>query len=259
MHEKNFAPNFPDFHRSIGAELTAVKDRIRHLIRHWPTDGGFKESVLRYVLRRFLPETLCLGTGFVVTQNWASPQMDILIVSRDAPRLFSDGDLLIVSPDAVRWAVEVKTKITTRTLLRKTVLKLAEARATWSEVPGGARDQAGLFIYQAKQELAAAALYVLDEARAKFGIQVGSITVGPDVFIEAADGEFDGRPLNGWVATIDQGMSAAHFVHHMIQSHSCRGPLARSPDWRMTKSPDVTFKYLPHNDDPKERNSIETL
>jgi hypothetical protein len=259
MPQPSSAPNFPDFHRSIGAELSAVKDRVRQLIRHWPTDGTFKESVLRYVLRRFLPDSLSLGTGFVVTADWASPQMDILIVSRDHPRLFSDGDLLIVAPDAVRWAIEVKTRVTTRTLLRKTVMKLAEARANWSDTPGGGRNRASLFIYQAKQELVAPALYALDEARARYGLQVGSITLGTDIFIESVDGAIEGRELDGWVATIEPGMSAAHFVNYIIQPQFGRGDWTSRSAPQSSKLPAAVIKYLPFSDDVKHRNQVESF
>jgi len=259
MARQSSAPNFPDFHRSIGAELAAVKDRVRQLIRHWSTDGAFKESVLRYVLRRFLPDSLTLGTGFVVTADWSSPQIDILIVSKDYPRLFSDGDLLIVSPEAVRWAIEVKTKITTRPVLRKTIMKLAEARANWSEVAGGAQNRASIFIYQAVNELAAPALYALDEARAKFGLQVGSLALGTDVFIEAVDGEIEGRRVDGWAATVEPGMSAAHFVNHMMRPHSSRTDWTTNSPWRLSKLPGVSVKYLPFSEDAKQLNQVTTF
>jgi hypothetical protein len=62
-------PDFLAFHRSLCDELKAIKDRVRNLIQHWPTDGAFKESALRSVLRRHLPESVYIGTGFVVTTN----------------------------------------------------------------------------------------------------------------------------------------------------------------------------------------------
>jgi hypothetical protein len=38
--------DFFSYHRSLVAELDAVKHRIRTLIQHWPTDGAFKEAAL---------------------------------------------------------------------------------------------------------------------------------------------------------------------------------------------------------------------
>jgi hypothetical protein len=259
MVKQTSGPNFPDFYRTIGAELTAVKDRVRQLIRHWSTDGAFKESVLRYVLRRFLPEALTLGTGFVVTENRASPQMDILIVSRDHPRLFSDGDLLIVSPEAVRWAIEVKTMITRRPVLRRAIMKLAEARAQWSEEGCGGQNLASVFIYQSVNQLAVPAMRMLDEARATYGLQVGAVALGSDVFIEAVGGEIDGRPIDGWVAIEERGMAAAHFVNHMIRTHSGGSHWANVREWHGSQGPGVTLKYLPTSEDLRDPHPVETL
>jgi hypothetical protein len=107
-------PDFASYHRSVGDELFATKDRIRNLVRHWPTDGEHTEAALRSVLRRILPPSLVIGRGFVVGPDAASTQADILIVDGAKPTLFRDGDLLIVTPDAVRAVIEVKTRFSTR-------------------------------------------------------------------------------------------------------------------------------------------------
>jgi hypothetical protein len=63
-----------EYFRSITLELQALKNRVRHFIRdkHWLTDGEWKESVLRAVLRRHLPQSIGVGTGFVITQDGPS-------------------------------------------------------------------------------------------------------------------------------------------------------------------------------------------
>lgn len=102
-------PNYQAFHESMAAELDALKNRIRNLVTHWGEDGAHKEAVLRSVLRRHLPESVTIGTGFIVGDGVASTQIDILIVDKSKPTLFRDGDMLIVTPDAVRAVIEVKT------------------------------------------------------------------------------------------------------------------------------------------------------
>jgi hypothetical protein len=59
--------NFLEFRESIGDTLTIEKDRVRKLIgsKHWPTDGEHKESILRKVIRSFVPEIFHIGHGFV--------------------------------------------------------------------------------------------------------------------------------------------------------------------------------------------------
>ena len=53
-------------------------------------------------------------------------QLDILIYARSAPVLFRDGDLVFVTPDAVRGIIEVKSSVTVSTF-RAAVKKLANA------------------------------------------------------------------------------------------------------------------------------------
>ena len=114
-----------DFHRSIAAELDAVKNRVRSLVEHWGEDGAHKEVVLRAVLRRHLPDTVTVGTGFIVGDGQASTQVDILIVERSRATLFRDGDLFFVTPDAVRAVVEVEANLENAGV-KETVLKLAK-------------------------------------------------------------------------------------------------------------------------------------
>lgn len=106
-----------DFYKSIGSELTAVKNRVRHLIgrRHWGKEGEYKEAILRNVIRRFLPKNYSIGTGFVAAHdgeiNYITSQIDIIIYDNTNPTLFQEGDFIIVTPQAVRAVIEVKTQI----------------------------------------------------------------------------------------------------------------------------------------------------
>lgn len=106
--------NIKEFHKSITSEILSVKDRVRNLIgdAHWYSDGAYKESVLREVLRRYLPEKYNIGQGFIVYDDGtSSKQIDILITDKNYPHLFKDGDFYIVTRDAARAIIEVKTKI----------------------------------------------------------------------------------------------------------------------------------------------------
>ena len=59
--------NLENYFRSLGNEVEALKNRVRDLkdSTQWLTDGEWKESVLRNVLRRNLPESVGVGNGFV--------------------------------------------------------------------------------------------------------------------------------------------------------------------------------------------------
>src|SRR5437867_11508345 len=115
------------YFQSLTAEVDALKDRVRYLIedRHWQTDGEWKESVIRQVLRRHLPQSVSVSRGFVVTANATSRQIDVLIVDSSKPVLFRDGDLVFVTPDAVLGVLEVKSRATP-TVVSDVAMTLAE-------------------------------------------------------------------------------------------------------------------------------------
>src|ERR1039457_1403565 len=104
--------DFQEYHKSIAAELAATKDRVLHLIgaSHWESVGQQREAVLRKALRTHIAESLHVGTGFVSGPDSTSHQTDILICRRDKATLFRDGELFIVTPDAVAGIIEVKSR-----------------------------------------------------------------------------------------------------------------------------------------------------
>jgi hypothetical protein len=68
LKKKFMTIDVPAYFESLSQELHAVKNRVRYLIglSHLPTDGEWKESVFRSVLRRHLPASVEVGRGFVV-------------------------------------------------------------------------------------------------------------------------------------------------------------------------------------------------
>lgn len=118
--------NTIEHYKSISKELDALKDRVRNIIdnHHWLTDGEWKESVLRSILRRHVPGSINIGRGFICSPDRCSTQIDILLYTSEAPILFKDGDLAIVTPDAVRGIIEVKANVD-RTKIHEALRKLA--------------------------------------------------------------------------------------------------------------------------------------
>src|SRR5690606_39105906 len=116
------------FHKSITQELCVARNRVRDLLNpheHWPEDGRYKEVLLRQALKRHMPESLRIGTGFVKIRGGSSNQIDILISHQNKPTLFKDGEFHIVTHDAVYGLVEVKSS-TDRTRFRTAAKKLAD-------------------------------------------------------------------------------------------------------------------------------------
>ena len=113
------------FQESITQELDAIKNRVRNLIgnAHWGEEGRFKEAVLKNVLRKFLPNNLSIGTGFILQavgnnddENILSSQLDIIIYDNTLPVLFSEGDFIITTTANIRGILEVKSRITANSL-----------------------------------------------------------------------------------------------------------------------------------------------
>lgn len=102
------------YFKSRSQELAALSKRVRQFIghAHQPTHGHWAEAVLRSALRDSLPATVCVGSGFIVTADSCSKQIDVLIYDATSPVFFRDGDLAIVPPDFVRAVIEVKSNLT---------------------------------------------------------------------------------------------------------------------------------------------------
>lgn len=105
-----------EFHKSIGHELNAIKNRVRNLIgdAHWQKEGEYKEAVLKNCIKRFLPSQYSLGSGFVLIKDaeeeQVTGQIDIIVYDNSYPVLFTEGDFVILLPESIRGIIEVKTK-----------------------------------------------------------------------------------------------------------------------------------------------------
>jgi len=214
-------PNFTAFHRSVSEELYSVKDRIRNLVRHWGTDGEAKEVALRSVLRRHLPESVIVGRGFVVTPDASSTQIDILIVDATKPTLFKDGDLLIVTPDAVRGVIEVKTELRTRPLVADALTKLSEIEDLCRAATGRDQVWTGLFIYNGGNEIGPRLLGGLADAYSQTRRKINCISAGRDTFVRYWDRGADVNSLERgavWHAYSLPDVAPSYFMGNLIDS-----------------------------------------
>jgi hypothetical protein len=103
------------YQQSIAAEFAAIKDRVRFFIkdRHWGEDGRYKEIILMNYLRKILPSSVSVGTGFVKNGTGElTSQIDIIVYKKESPILFSEGDFIILMPESVLGIIEVKSKST---------------------------------------------------------------------------------------------------------------------------------------------------
>ena len=109
--------NLPEFQKSIGKELLTIKNRVRNLIgsANRGEEGRYKESVLKKMIREYLPHNLSIGNWFIVSKNEGqshiSKQIDIIIYDNRYPVVFRDEDFVIITQDMVKAIIEVKSKI----------------------------------------------------------------------------------------------------------------------------------------------------
>lgn len=121
-------PNSLEYQKSIAQEFNAVKNRVRHLIgsAHWGEDGRYKEIILMNFLKRFLPNTIAVGTGFIKNGNCLSSQIDIIIYNPAIPVYFKENDFVIVQPKSVLGIIEVKSN-PDKNKIAEAVFKATEA------------------------------------------------------------------------------------------------------------------------------------
>jgi hypothetical protein len=175
-------PNIRQYHESLTVELDAVKNRIRSLVTHWPTDGEWREAALRTVLRRHLPGGTLVGRGFIVGRNESSTQIDLLVLKQDKPTLFRDGDLAIVTPDVPRAIAEVKTNLEGRAAWYEAAEKLAKNGELCKRIAKN-EPWLGLFTYEGGNPQVEHILDALCRVHKETGISINCVTCGYDLFV----------------------------------------------------------------------------
>jgi hypothetical protein len=220
-------PDFESYHRSIASELASLKDRIRHLVPHWPTDGEHKEVALRALLRRHVGESVHVGRGFVVAPGVESRQIDVLVIDREAPTLFRDGDLFIVTPDAVRAVVEVKTKWSRGADATRSIEQLRAQTRGWVGLDADRRVWTGVFVYERGncQALSNDVLGALATRQNGASCPVDCVAVGSDLFVrwwpeDEGGAPNQAAPTNVWRAYEIEGLAPSYFLGNLI-AHLC--------------------------------------
>ena len=101
----------------LSQRLKSEQGWFEKLVTHAPSVGTFYEDALRSIVGNILPSTVKVGTGFIFDSSTRrhSKQIDILVYddSRTAP-LYSSGQFVVVSPEMVVAASEVKKSLELR-------------------------------------------------------------------------------------------------------------------------------------------------
>lgn len=225
MVRQNNKPDLLSYHKSIGKELDTVKNRLRNLVKHWQTDGEWKESALRTVLKNHLPNTSSVGRGFVISREEASTQIDLMVLKEGKPTLFKDSDLYIVTPDVPAVIVEVKTKLAGYKNWHEALLKLGEAAKICYEVSGN-QPWLGLFVYQGTQNQAQHILNAVCEVYRETGIKINCVSCGNDIFMrfwpigrsEEIEGYEDDANREYWRIYKLEDFAKSYFISNLVDS-----------------------------------------
>lgn len=127
--------DFTGYAALIGESFQSRIDLLGRLLqtRHYPSLGTYKERLLADTVRKFLPQTISVGTGFVLfpcedndppaegryfdalNQSTfdVSRQCDILVYDGlNYSPVFQDMDFVVLRPESVKAVIEVKSKAT---------------------------------------------------------------------------------------------------------------------------------------------------
>ncbi|WP_295482123.1 DUF6602 domain-containing protein [uncultured Pseudomonas sp.] len=118
----------------LGESFSARIDLLSKIVRgaHYPSLGAYKERILAEAIRNYLPNSLEVGSGFVLFPHedenphdyfddlnqsayTVSRQCDILIYDAGKyPPVFKDGNFVVLRPESVKAVIEVKGTLNDR-------------------------------------------------------------------------------------------------------------------------------------------------
>lgn len=216
--------------KSLTAECNAQKDRVRHFIglNHLPSDGAWKESVLRAMISRTLPTTYAVASGFIVTEDEVSTQIDVLIYDTSVPVLYKGGDLVFVPPSACAAVIEVKSKLNA-TQFGSATQKLADICALVKRYEPRARLFSGLFAYEKDGGIHQTLLnHIAAASDGSHRRVVNHAAIGNDTFIKywrehPVSGDEEYRTWHHYTLT---DMAPGYFLHNLM-SHLAGDNLIR--------------------------------
>ena len=171
-----------------------------------------------------MPESFLIGRGFIVSEDETSSQLDILVIDSSKPTLFKDDSLFIVTPDAVRAIVEVKTSLTNTADYNECAVKLAKA-ASMCTLNDKNEVWTGIFSFEQELQTPDLILEGLDVANKKHRVQINCVAYGRNRFVrywpkghsEPGDAPKE-RRRNRWRCYDLYDLSPAYFVANLVDS-----------------------------------------
>jgi hypothetical protein len=216
-----------NYFKNLTNEIESLKDRVRHCIDdvHWLSDGEWKESVLRAILRRHLPRDIGVGRGFIVNIEQTSTQIDILLYDKTRPILFQDGDFIIITLDTAKGVIEVKTKIRQQNELRDALNKLCGIAQFINPISVYGKNQFfGLFSYEEVSFNRDTVLEIVQDCvNGQHQRVVNCLSFGKHYFVRYWPTQPNTSGVHGynkWHAYHLENKAPAYFIHNVID-HLC--------------------------------------
>ena len=104
-----------DYFSGMAQELLGKLNRVSCLIKKSNLKSGeYHEEIVRHFLRGFMTGRYALKTGYIyLDAKTTSKQVDILLIDEHVPftYLFQEGDFVVVRPEPVLAAIEIKTRL----------------------------------------------------------------------------------------------------------------------------------------------------
>lgn len=238
--------NIEDYFISLSEECRTLKDRVRMLIKdqHWPTDGEWKESVLRNMIRRSAPNNLTIGRGFVVDHDRCSAQIDVLVYDNTFPVLYREGDLVFVTPSSCRAIIEVKSRLNA-TQFKKAAEKLADDAEFIRQRGIGIPLFTGLFSYEIQRQDAVRFLQVVQEVSRGSDLRIiDHVAIGESLFIKFWHTEPSSQnmmPYDYWHLYNLGQMSFGYFIHNLLAEVTRDLAAGHKSAWFPKLSKEVSF------------------
>lgn len=102
------------YYRKIQDKVLVQRDIINSLIKDQRVIGDYYEAIIRDVIRENVAETFAVGRGVILSKEGkTSRECDIIVYNAaEYGPLFKSGEIVVISPEAVRCVVEVKGTLT---------------------------------------------------------------------------------------------------------------------------------------------------
>lgn len=124
---------FTKYYEAISNEIHSAEDKFNSLVTHPSSNGFYKENIIRSVIKKYIPSSVKVSSGFILYDGSHSNQIDVLLHDSKYPSLFHENDLSVITPEAFLGMIEIKSNADVKNL-NESLRKLAEDKIKLSKI-----------------------------------------------------------------------------------------------------------------------------